>query len=65
MKKLHPILNLSRRLVMKRKYNTKKITPDELLKYREMINSDDYLNNAINNIADSFIKGLHMEGATK
>jgi len=64
MKKLHPILNLTRRIANQRKnsYNTRKLSPEELMKYRKMINNNDYLNNAISDMADNFIKGLQMGG---
>lgn len=58
MKKPRPILNLKRRVVKIRRNNTKKSSDEEILKYRQMMNDENYLNNAIGEIADRFTKSL-------
>lgn len=43
---------------IKRRYNTNKTSDADILKLREKINDENYLDNAIENLADNFTKGL-------
>ena len=61
--------NMKKNTIKKRKrknknrvytHNTKKLSPEELMKYRETINDENYLNNAINDMAYYFTKGLQI-----
>jgi len=39
-----------------KEYNTGKLSEDEILMYRQMVSDENYLNKAINNMADGLTK---------
>jgi len=65
MRKLRPMLKLRKRKKKTHKYNKSDATDEKIIKLRQMINDENYLNVAINTIADNFTKGLHIEGVNK
>jgi len=44
-----------------KKYNTGTLSEDEIMKYRQMVNDENYVNNAIGNMAGILTERLHVE----